>query len=155
VRDRQLGTTTLVTIGEGGPAGNGESDSGVISADGAVIAFRSEADNLIAGDTNGHTDVYVSERSVSLVWGDNNCADDVGPVDSLLTLRHDAGLGANTGDCPEFGSAVPASGPALVWGDIDCDGAIGAVDALKVLRHDAGLSVQQEEGCPEIGEPIG
>jgi hypothetical protein len=90
-----------------------------------------------------------------MTWGDHNCADGVGPVDSLLTLRHDAGLSTNTGDCPEFGSAVPASGPALTWGDIDCDGAIGAVDALKVLRHDAGLSVQQEEGCPEIGEPIG
>jgi CSLREA domain-containing protein len=88
-------------------------------------------------------------------WGDHNCS---GPppnaVDSLLTLRHDAGLGADTGDCPEFGTALPAGGPQLLWGDVDCDGTIGAVDALKILRFDAGLSVQQEEGCPEIGDEV-
>ena len=74
-------------------------------------------------------------------------------MDSLLTLRHDAGLSTETGACPEFGDAVPAGAPSLTWGDVDCDGAINPVDALKLLRHDAGLSVQQEEGCPQIGGP--
>ena len=89
-----------------------------------------------------------------LIWGDLNCSGDVDAVDALLTLRHDAGLPANTGDCPDFGEAVPAGGPSLTWGDIDCNGAINAVDALKLLRFDAGLSVEQEDGCPTIGEPV-
>jgi hypothetical protein len=72
-------------------------------------------------------------------------------VDSLLTLRHDAGQPADTSVCPAFGVAVPASGPSHTWGNIDCDGAINPVDALKILRFDAGLSVQQEDGCPQIG----
>jgi hypothetical protein len=88
-------------------------------------------------------------------WGDHNCANGPDPIDALLTLRHDAGLGANTGDCPEFGAAVPASGPALTWGDVDCDGQISPIDGLKLLRHDAGLPVQVEEGCPEIGDSVG
>jgi hypothetical protein len=28
------------------------------------------------------------------------------------------------------------------------------VDALKLLRYDAGLEVQQESGCPVIGEEV-
>jgi CSLREA domain-containing protein len=87
-------------------------------------------------------------------WGDHNCSGAADPIDSLLTLRHDADLGADTGDCPEFGTALPASGPQLVWGDVDCDGGINAIDALKLLRFDAGLSVEQEEGCPEIGDEV-
>ena len=84
-------------------------------------------------------------------WGDHNCSGDADPIDGLLTLRHDAGLDADTGDCPEFGAALPASGPQLVWGDVDCSGEIDPIDGLKLLRHDAGLSVQQEQGCPLIG----
>ena len=152
VRDRQLGTTSLVSIGEGGDTSDGRSDFAVISANGLVAAFRSQAENLVPDDTNGVNDVFVAEQELTISWGDHNCSGLVDAVDSLLTLRHDAGLGANTGDCPAFGDAVPAGGPQLVWGDVDCDGAIGAVDALKLLRHDAGLPVQQPEGCPEIGE---
>jgi hypothetical protein len=29
------------------------------------------------------------------------------------------------------------------------------VDELKLLHHDTGLEVQQEEGCPDIGEEVG
>jgi hypothetical protein len=87
-----------------------------------------------------------------LIWGDNNCSGEVDAVDALLTLRHDAGLSADTGACPEFGDAVPAGGPSFTWGDIDCDDTIGPVDALKLLRFDAGLSVEQPVGCPTIGE---
>jgi CSLREA domain-containing protein len=89
-----------------------------------------------------------------LIWGDHDCSGFADPIDSLLTLRHDAGLGTDTGDCPDFGAAVPASGPALTWGDVDCNGTIDPIDALKLLRHDAGLSVQQEEGCPNIGDGV-
>jgi hypothetical protein len=90
-----------------------------------------------------------------LAWGDHNCSGDVDPVDGLLTLRFDAGLSADTGECPGFGEAVPGGGPGLAWGDVDCDRTISAIDGLKLLRHDAGLSVGQEAGCPEIGDSVG
>src|SRR5262249_39658539 len=35
----------------------------VLSADGSVIAFESDAGNLVAGDTNGHRDVFVRDRA--------------------------------------------------------------------------------------------
>ena len=87
-----------------------------------------------------------------MAWGDGNCSGSVNPVDSLLTLRADAGLGTNTGDCPDFGQVVDVQNASPhPWGDVDCSGDITPVDSLKVLRHDAGLSVQQDEPCPDIG----
>jgi Right handed beta helix region len=90
-----------------------------------------------------------------LVWGDHNCSGGADPIDGLLTLRHDAGLGADTGDCPDMGEEVDVVGFSLhPWGDVDCNGTINPVDALKLLRYDAGLEVQQEAGCPEIGDEV-
>ena len=33
-------------------------------------------------------------------WGDANCRDGPNPIDGLLTLRHDAGQGTETNECP-------------------------------------------------------
>ena len=44
--------------------------------------------------------------SQQVAWGDNNCSGNADPVDALLALRHDAGLTADTGDCPEMGEEV-------------------------------------------------
>ena len=55
-----LGQTTRVSITVNAPETNGDSDNPVVSADGMVIAFRSEASNLLNGtaDTNGVADVF-------------------------------------------------------------------------------------------------
>jgi CSLREA domain-containing protein len=91
----------------------------------------------------------------SEVWGDTNCSGSVDPVDSLLTLRFDAGLSTNTGDCPDLGQVVDVQNASLhLWGDVDCGGQVTPVDSLKTLRYDAGLSVSQEQGCPEIGSEV-
>lgn len=63
VRDRQAGTTTIVSRGVGGADGNGDSFSAPISADGRYVAFGSLASNLVAGDTNGVRDVFVHDRA--------------------------------------------------------------------------------------------
>jgi CSLREA domain-containing protein len=52
VRDRQLGTTTRVSVATGGAEANDSSYSPAISADGRYIAFYSYASNLVPGDTN-------------------------------------------------------------------------------------------------------
>ena len=76
----------------------------------------------------------------------------IDPVDALLALRFDAGLSANTGDCPTMGTVVEVAGASPhARGDIDCSGDVGPVDGLKLLRFDSGLSVAQEPDCPVIG----
>ncbi|MEX1193993.1 MAG: chromosome condensation regulator RCC1 [Dehalococcoidia bacterium] len=91
----------------------------------------------------------------SRTWGDHNCSGDADPVDSLLTLRFDAGLSTNTGDCPGMGVVVDvASASPHPWGDIDCAGDVNPVDSLKLLRYDGGLNVAQEPDCPAVGTAV-
>jgi len=54
--------TTRVSVDSAGVEGNGLSLSTAISADGRIVAFDSYASNLVAGDTNGHWDVFVHDR---------------------------------------------------------------------------------------------
>ncbi len=93
--------------------------------------------------------------ALGLIWGDNNCSGEPDPVDSLVTLRFDAGLSTNTGDCPLMAEVINIVGASLhQWGDVDCSGAVNPVDSLKLLRYDAGLSVGQGSNCPEMGAPV-
>ena len=62
VRDRALGTTERVSVDSAGVEGNGDSAHPSISADGRYVAFSSVASNLVAGDTNGNTDVFLRDR---------------------------------------------------------------------------------------------
>jgi Tol biopolymer transport system component len=62
VRDRKLQVTRRISVGPGGQQANDGSVAPAISADGRYVAFRSYASNLVAGDTNGATDVFVRDR---------------------------------------------------------------------------------------------
>jgi Tol biopolymer transport system component len=62
LRDRHSGTTVRITVGEQGVEANGHSMEPAISADGRLVAFQSQASNLVAGDTNGVADVFVYDR---------------------------------------------------------------------------------------------
>lgn len=63
VRDRQNSTTTMVSVDSGGTPGNGFSSSSVISANGQVVAFFSNATNLIGAgnDNNNAADIFVRD----------------------------------------------------------------------------------------------
>ena len=66
-RDLQTGTTTLVSVNLSGTGtGNGDSGSPTISADGRYIAFDSTANNLVANDTNSHSDVFVRDMQTGI-----------------------------------------------------------------------------------------
>ncbi len=73
----------------------------------------------------------------------------------MLALRFDAGLSANTNECPDMGSDIDVlfASPHM-WGNVDCKDGVSPVDALKILRFDAGLSVSQEAGCPAMGSEV-
>ena len=62
LRDVQTGRTTDVSVTPQGSAGDGTSDEPAVSADGRYVAFASTSDNLVPGDTNGHSDVFVRDR---------------------------------------------------------------------------------------------
>lgn len=51
---------TLITRGTGGAAANGNSGSPHVSDDGRSVVFASAASNLVPGDTNGVSDVFLA-----------------------------------------------------------------------------------------------
>ena len=65
VFDRTTSTTTRVSVGPAGLQADNGSYEPAISADGRLVAFRSDASNLVAGDTNAKSDVFVFDRSTS------------------------------------------------------------------------------------------
>ncbi|HNP16145.1 MAG TPA: hypothetical protein PKI99_06765, partial [Terrimesophilobacter sp.] len=64
-RDLSTGVTTLVSTGMNGAKPTGYSVQPNISADGRTIAFASQADNLVPGDTGLIVDIFVRECGVA------------------------------------------------------------------------------------------
>ena len=63
VRDRVTHETTRVSVSSAGVAGNvGSSGYVSFSADGRFVAFESDATNLVPGDMNDETDIFVHDR---------------------------------------------------------------------------------------------
>ncbi|MGL5836100.1 MAG: TolB family protein, partial [Waterburya sp.] len=66
VYDRELNTTERVSVGENGTQGNGYSNAPSISGDERYVTFESDASNLVPGDTNGVSDVFVYDRELNI-----------------------------------------------------------------------------------------
>lgn len=62
VHDRETSQTVRVSIASDGTQANKLSYPPVISADGRYVTFASDATNLVNGDTNGATDIFVHDR---------------------------------------------------------------------------------------------
>lgn len=82
------GTEQLISVTPSGNPGAGNSRDAVLSADGRMIAFRSEAGDLVPGDTNGLADVFVYDRYTG--------------VTSLVSVRPDGGGGNDLSVRPEL-----------------------------------------------------
>ncbi len=62
VADNVVNCSIRISENAAGVPGNGVSAVPSISSDGRFIAFQSDASNLIAGDNNGVTDIFVHDR---------------------------------------------------------------------------------------------
>jgi Tol biopolymer transport system component len=62
VRDLTAGKTARVSVASGGAQANFACFSPAISSDGRFVAFHSGATNLVAGDSNASTDVFLHDR---------------------------------------------------------------------------------------------
>lgn len=66
VHDRQTGATTRVSVTTGAIQGNNTSRAGFLSANGRLVAFESDATNLVPGDTNGVRDMFLHDRQTGV-----------------------------------------------------------------------------------------
>ena len=90
LHDQQTGQTTRVSVDSSGNPGNGGSFRPALSGDGAVVAFDSVASNLVMGDTNGASDVFVHEAG--------------------QTTRVSVGLGGVPGNSASFSPSISENG---------------------------------------------
>jgi Tol biopolymer transport system component len=96
-RDRQ--TTTRLSVGYDGRDGNGLSFAPVVSSDGELVVFSSEAGNLVADDSNGARDVFLATASGAL---------------TRLSRRPGTGSEAQ-GNGPSLGPVVDGSGVIVAF----------------------------------------
>jgi hypothetical protein len=66
LRDRQSGTTELMSVDSNGVEGNGSCVYTSMSDDGNVVVFDSDSDNLVTNDTNHKLDVFVHDRTTGV-----------------------------------------------------------------------------------------
>ncbi len=67
IKDLATGAVTLISTNSAGVQANGDSYNAVFSPDGTKVLFASVADNLVAGDTNGHFDIFVKDLATGEV----------------------------------------------------------------------------------------
>jgi len=66
VHDRQTGLTRRISVNSTGTQADADSLEPNISIDGRYVAFESDASNLVSGDTNGRTDIFVHDLHTGL-----------------------------------------------------------------------------------------
>ncbi|MCX6927286.1 MAG: hypothetical protein NT154_29390, partial [Verrucomicrobia bacterium] len=81
VRDLLQGTNLLVSVATNGAGADGISTEPTLSADGRYVAFTSSADNLISGDTNRSSDVFLRDLQTG--------------VTSLVSVKANGNISAN------------------------------------------------------------
>jgi Tol biopolymer transport system component len=119
VHDRHTATTELVSVSSNGDLGNGRSEWPCISADGRFVAFQSDATNLVTGDTNGATDIFVHDRQSGAT--------------ELVSVSSSGGLGNNNSFLPSIsadGRFVEFESQAANLAIVDTN------DAIDVFVHD-------------------
>src|SRR5215510_13240353 len=60
------GDITRISVDSSGLQANNSSKRVSISGDGRFVAFESDASNLIPGDTNGSTDIFIRDRQTGV-----------------------------------------------------------------------------------------
>jgi Tol biopolymer transport system component len=110
VHDRQGGTTVRASVDSAGVEGNGSSLNPSISADGRLVAFASDATNLVPGDTNDRRDAFVHD----LLTG----ATERVSVDSAGNQANNQSIGPGIRGGPTFGPKISGDGRFVVFDSI-------------------------------------
>ncbi len=131
VRDTISGTLTRVSVDSGGGQANGASGAPSLNAnagdasDGRYVAFMSQATNLVAGDTNAISDIFVRDRvlnTTTRISLSTAGAEGVDPTNPTVTGSHLGSLNPSisaTGRYVAFASLAnnltPGDGAGQYW----------------------------------------
>jgi Tol biopolymer transport system component len=95
--DSQTNLVRRLSVSQQGAQGNAASNNPAISANGRWVAFASDANNLVLGDTNGFSDIYAVDTVTGLI--------------SLVSVST-AGAQANN---PSFKPAISQTGRYIIF----------------------------------------
>ena len=168
VRDMWMGVTAIVSQNADGEPDNGSPALASFSGDGRTVVFASGATNLHPSDTGpvcdvdtifACGDVYLS-FAVHYQLADLNCDGIVDGLDALVLGVFKAGPQPEQyAWCPMIDTMTgfpsgtgPQGGVLRLFGDVDCNHVVELLDMIKILRFYAWLPVEQEGGCPQMGE---
>jgi plastocyanin len=147
VRDRVTGTTRRVSVDGAGVQADNVSQQVAISGDGRFVAFSSNAANLVTGDTNGVSDVFVHDMSTGAterVSVDSAGAEAVGGTSWQPAISAD-------GQFVTFASAATNLEPGNPGGDFHIyvhDRTTGST--VRVSVNDAGDPSNGSSGGPNL-----
>jgi Tol biopolymer transport system component len=113
VHDRVVGSTERISTTPTGAQANGHSEMGSISADGRYVLFRSDAPDVVGGDTNGATDCFLRDRQPNGFL--SMCSPGAGSVIACPCGNPPAGLDRGCDNSSGTGGAsITASGVAYL-----------------------------------------
>jgi TolB protein len=113
VRDRVTGVTYRISVSSGGRQSNGSSVGIAISSGGRYCLFSSTATNLVEGDSNGQTDLFLRDRRLG------------------TTVRIDVSTSGSQPNGPVRFSALSANGRWTVFGSPATNLVAGDTNAVR------------------------
>ena len=114
VRDIQAATTKRVSVSSGGVEANGGSQHPAISSNGQYVAFSSTATNLVAGDGNGLSDIFVHNLNTNLT----------------IRASVDTAGGDPNGDSGIFGPVINSTGRYVAFYSVASDLVAGDTNGM-------------------------
>ena len=99
--DQQAGAIERVSVSSAGQQADNTSEDPAISADGRFVAFSSSASDLVPGDDDGASDVFVRDRQA-------------GTTESISIVDPSTGFGAHSG-----AAAISADGRYVGFNSLD------------------------------------
>lgn len=137
------GDVTRVSVSSSGGQANGPSSDPTVSADGRFIAFTSSASNLVSGDTNNATDVFVRDL--------------VNRTTARVSVGASGGQGNGASSSPSISSdgryvAFSSAASNLVAGDSNAAGDVFVRDlqSATTTRVSVGAGVSGSSGSPGL-----
>ncbi|MDQ6806100.1 MAG: hypothetical protein M3065_14335, partial [Actinomycetota bacterium] len=139
VTDTVAGTTRRISVSSTLDQANGPSSDPHISDDGRYVAFQSDATNLVPGDTNGATDVFVYDLSTGAIQR-------VSVSDTGAQLPLGASSPAISGD----GSAIAFVTRSPIATGADCGSDSNNVEDVYIYSQALERTVQMASGYTEV-----
>ncbi len=148
LHDRQTGQTHLISKVDNMP-GNGASEYPAVtlyqdSTDSEpilYIAFQSSASNLVSGDTNGFTDVFLYQASLS-----NPTSGEIRPISRTTGESGSYGEEANA---PSYSPAISGDGKLITFTSYATNLVVGD-DNTSCLLLPPGIEGWVSNNCPDI-----